>query len=384
MSISRPIPVCEPFFFGNEKAAVLRTLDERRLSGGKFVEKFERVFSSYCSVKYGIATTSGTSALHLALRALGISQGDEVIIPDFTMGAVLFSVLYCGAKPVFVDAEPDTWNIDPREIKKKISRKTRAMIIVHTYGHPADMRPLMQIAREHGLYVVEDAAEAHGAEYNGRKCGSFGEAGCFSFYANKIITTGEGGMVVTSSPELANKCRYYRNLCFPLTGPRRYAHDDLGYNFRMTDIQAALGLAQMEHIDHAVQRRRSHAALYDSLLQDVPGVTLPVQRPCVKNVYWMYGIVIEPGKFGMTRDVLMTSLRRAGIETRPFFQPLHMQKVLRKFGITSRKDGFPVAKRLSECGIYLPSGTGLLRRQIQYISQKIRDLRLRKSYKIIK
>lgn len=209
------VPVCEPYFCGNEEQYVLDAVRSAWVSSsGSYLERFEESFSGYCETCYGIATTSGTTALHLALLALGIKPGDEVIIPDFSMAAVLCSVLYCGAKPVFVDAENDTWNIDPKQIEEKLSEKTKAIIAVHTYGHPVDMHPLCSLASAHGLFVIEDAAEAHGAEYQGKKCGSLGDIACFSFYGNKIITTGEGGMVITSDKQLAENCRYLKICVF--------------------------------------------------------------------------------------------------------------------------------------------------------------------------
>jgi len=293
------IPVCEPLYLGNERKYVLDAVGSRWISSsGDYIKRFEECFSNYCGMKYGIAVTSGTAALHLALKALGIKKGDEVIIPDFTMVAVLFTVLYCGAKPVFIDAEPDTWNIDVKKIEEKITKKTKAIIVVHTYGHPVDMEPVIRFARKYDLYIIEDVAEAHGARYKKRRCGSIGHISCFSFYANKIITTGEGGMVLTSRRELAEKCRYYKNLCFPLGKKRDYIHNDIGFNYRMTNVQGALGLAQLENIDKFIERRRKNAGLYSRLLRDIPGIQLPVEKKYAKNVYWMYGIIIEPEKFG--------------------------------------------------------------------------------------
>jgi perosamine synthetase len=374
MSDKKFIPVCEPLYLGNEEKYTSDAIRSRWISSaGEYIKKFEEQFSSYCEAKHGIATTSGTTALHLALRALGIGEGDEVVIPDFTMISVLFAVLYCRAKPVFVDAEPDTWNIDVRKIEEKITSRTKAIIAVHTYGHPVDVEPLLNLTRKHNLYLVEDAAEAHGAEYKGKKCGSIGHLSCFSFYANKIITTGEGGMVVTSDAELADKCRYYKNLCFPLHGKRDYVHDDLGYNYRMTNVQAALGVAQLENIDKFIERRRDNARSYNELLKDVQGIQTPIEREYAKNVYWMYGIVVHPEKFGGTRNELMQNLKAEGIDTRYFFKPMHNQKVLRKFSIESRED-YPVTEWLSQNGLYLPSGSGLKHEDIGYICDKIKGI----------
>ncbi len=366
------IPVCEPLYLGNEERYALDAIRSQWISSaGGYIEKFEDQFSSYCGVEYGITTTSGTTALHLALKSLGVKGGDEIIIPDFTMIAVLFAVLYCGAKPVFVDVEPDTWNIDVKKIEKKITSKTKVILPVHIYGHPVDMEPIMKLAGKYNLYIIEDAAEAHGAEYVGKKCGSIGHINCFSFYANKIITTGEGGMVVTSDPEFADKCRYYKNLCFSLHGKRDYMHDDLGYNYRMTNVQAALGLAQLENIDKFVERRRNNARVYNKLLRDIPGIQLPVEKEYAKNVYWMYGIVIDPEEFGRTRDELMTNLKEKGVGTRRFFNPMHKQKVLKKLGIKD-EESYPVTEWLSQNGFYLPSASGLEYEETEYICNAIR------------
>lgn len=374
MSNKKFIPVCEPLYLGNEEKYACDAIQSRWISStGEYIKKFEEQFSNYCRVKHGIVTTSGTTALHLALRSLGIRDRDEVVIPDFTMVAVLFAVLYSGAKPVFVDAESDTWNIDIRKIEEKITSRTKAIIAVHTYGHPVDMEPLLDLTRKYNLYLVEDAAEAHGAEYKGEKCGSMGHLSCFSFYANKIITTGEGGMVITSDCEIADKCRYYKNLCFPLHGKRDYIHDDLGYNYRMTNTQAALGVAQLENIDKFIERRRSNAKLYSKLLKDIPGIQTPVEREYAKNVYWMYGIVVHPEKFGKTRDELMQNLKEEGIDTRYFFKPMHNQEVLRKFSIED-EGNYPVTEWLSQNGFYLPSSSGLRHEDIEYVCQKIKGI----------
>jgi len=373
MNKKKFIPVCEPLYLGNEERYTLDAIRSRWISSaGEYIKKFEDQFSSYCGMKYGITTTSGTTALHLALKALGVKEGDEIIVPDFTMIAVLFAVLYCRAKPVFVDVEPDTWNIDVKKIEEKITSKTKIIMPVHIYGHPVNMKPLIELAMKYNLYLVEDVAEAHGAEYMGKKCGSMGHINCFSFYANKIITTGEGGMVVTSDPEFADRCRYYKNLCFSLHSKRDYIHDDLGYNYRMTNVQAALGLAQLENIDEFVERRRNNARVYNKLLKGMPGIQLPVEKEYAKNVYWMYGIVIDPEEFGRTKDELMANLKEKGIDTRCFFKPMHTQKVLGKLGIKD-EESYPVTGWLSQNGLYLPSGSGLEYEEIEYICLKIKQ-----------
>jgi len=368
------IPVCEPYFCGNEKKYLKECIDSGWISSsGKFIERFEKKFAKYCGVRYGITTTSGTTALHLALLAAGIKKGDEVIIPDFTMVSTLFAVLYCQARPVFVDVKEETGNIDISKIEEKITKKTKAIIPVHIYGHPVDIDPILRLAKKYNLCVVEDAAEAHGAEYKGKKCGGLGHLACFSFYANKIITCGEGGMVVTNNKKLASRCRYFKNLCFPLSGKRSYIHKNLGYNYRMTNVQAAIGLAQLEKIKELVRRRRKNAELYNKFLKNVPGLKLPVEKPYAKNVYWMYGIVVDPKKFGRTRNRLAKILKGKGIDSRNFFQPMHKQPVLTKMGIFD-KNNYPTTEKLAKNGLYLPSGSGLTEKEIFYICKTIKRL----------
>jgi perosamine synthetase len=365
------IPVCEPHFIGKEKHYVNEAVSSGWVSSaGKYINGFEEQFSAYCGRKHGITTTNGTTALHLALIALDIKEGDEVIIPNFAMAAVLKSVLYCRAIPKFVDAEPDTWNIDSTKIAEKITDKTKAIIIVHTYGHPVDVDPILELAKSKNIAVIEDAAEAHGAEYRSKKCGSFGALSCFSFFGNKIITTGEGGMVLTDDSQLAERCRYFKNLCFPLQGKRDYIHNDLGFNYRMTNLQAAVGLAQTECLDQLAELRRKNARTYNGRLQGVPGLQLPVEKDYAKNVYWMYGLVIDEKKCGLSRDTLMSLLKENGIDTRNFFRPLHNQKLLKQFGIEDT-GSYPETAWLSEKGFYLPSGSGLKEDDIDYICENL-------------
>jgi perosamine synthetase len=300
------IPVCEPLLTGKELEYASDCLKTNWISSaGKYIPEFEKRFAEYCSCKYGISTTSGTTALHLALAALGIGPGDEVVLPAFTMAACAFSIVYTGAKPVLVDAEPDTWNMDVTQLERKITKKTKAIMPVHIYGHPCDMDPIMDIAKRHNLFVVEDAAEAHGAEYKGTRVGSIGQVSCFSFYANKIITTGEGGMVMTNDAQIADKARRLKDQAF--SPQRRFLHTNVGFNYRMTNVQAAIGLAQMESIDKFVEMRRKNAALYNAGLKDIPGITLPQEKKWAKNVYWMYGIVAGK-ELGIDRDSLMQKL----------------------------------------------------------------------------
>ena len=374
MTANKLIPVCEPLYLGNEIAYVEDAVKSGWISSaGEYLNKFEKAFAEYCGAKHAIATTSGTTALHLALVAHGVGEGDEVIIPNFTMAAVLLSVLYCGATPVFVDATRDTWCIDVEQLKKKITKKTKAIIPVHIYGHPADMNEINLLAKDAGISVIEDAAESHGATYFGKRCGSLSDSACFSFYANKIITTGEGGMVVTSNDEIAEKCRYFKNLCFSLKGPRDYWHNDIGFNYRMTNVQAALGLAQVEHIDEFVRRRRANAAQYLEALSGIEGLTLPVEKPNMTNVYWMFGFVVDKNVFGCSRDELAVKLIEKGIQTRTFFRPLHRQKMLEARGI-SDLGSYPQSELLGEGGMYLPSGSGLTQTEIAFVANCVREI----------
>ena len=352
------IPVCEPSLDGNELTYVTDAVRSGWISsGGDYLKRFEEGFAAYVGVGHGIGTTNGTTALHLALAALGIGPGDEVIVPDFTMISSAFAVCYCGAMPVFVDADPDTWNMDVAQVAERIGPRTKAIMAVHIYGHPTDMDPLLALAKDRGIAVLEDAAEAHGAEYKGRRCGSIGDLAAFSFYANKAITTGEGGMVVTSDEALAEECRSLRNLAFPRTGGRVYRHDRIGFNYRMSNLQGALGLAQLERIDTYVAARRAHAARYRERLAGIAAVQLPVERSWARNSYWMYGIVLRDGA-RIGRDELAGRLAAAGIETRPFFQPMHDQPALLRYG-TEATGSYPVADRLAARGLYLPSGSDL-------------------------
>ena len=365
------IPVCEPLLSGNEIEYVLNCLQSNWISSqGEYIQSFEDMFAEYCGVRYGISTTSGTTALHLALVTAGIGEGDQVIIPTFTMAATAFSVAYTGAQPVLVDAEPETWNIDVNKIEQKITQHTRAIIPVHIYGHPCDMEPIMDIAQKHDLIVIEDAAEAHGAEYKGKKAGGIGHINCFSFYANKIITTGEGGMVVTDDQLLAERAKRLKDLAH--SPDQRFLHTDIAYNYRMTNIQAAIGVAQLENIDCHVEARRSHAALYNKILKDVPGIVLPTEKAYVKNVYWMYGIVIN-NSFGINRDELMKVLFEKGIQTRAFFIPMHKQPALINRGLF-KNEIYPVADKLGDTGLYLPSGSGLKEEDIYYICDTIKKI----------
>jgi len=361
---SRVIPVCEPTLGGNEAKYVLDCIESNWISSaGKYIPRFEETFAQACDAGYAVACANGTVALHLALATLGIGPGDEVILPTFTMIATINAITYTGATPVLVDSEPRTWNMDLNHVADKITSRTRAVMPVHTYGHPVDMDPLLEMAERYGFYIVEDAAEAHGAEYKGRKAGSFGHAGCFSFYANKIITTGEGGMITTNDPELARLARNLRDHAF--SEERHFWHKYLGYNYRMTNMQAAVGLAQTEQMDGFVAARRANAARYTAALEQIPGIVTPPQAGWAKSVFWMYSILVED-EFGMTRDQLRAYLADHGIETRTFFIPMHLQPIYHQ---AYKGQRYPVAEMLCQRGFYLPSASSLTTREIDYVTE---------------
>lgn len=365
------IPVNQPLISQESKRNVNKALDAGWISSsGGFVNKFEEEFSKYIGAKYGVAVSSGTAALHVALLAAGIGQGDEVIVPAFTMAATWLAVLYVGAVPVFVDCEPETFNIDPLLIEEKVTRKTKAIIPVHIYGHSADMDPILKVARKHKLVVIEDAAEAHGGVYKGRKCGSMGDISCFSFYGNKIITTGEGGMVLTNNKKYADSARRYKDLCH--SPNKRFIHDGVGFNYRMTNLQAALGVGELKNINKYLSFKKKMAAAYNDGLRGVKGLRLPVTKDKVKNVYWMYAVLVDETKLGISKDKLREALFKKGIDTRDFFYSPSMQPVLKKY--IKSGELFPVTDRISREGLYLPSGMALTKKQQKQVVGAIKTL----------
>ena len=368
------IPVCEPTLAGRELEYVTKAVSGGWISSsGSYVGEFERAFAKYLDVPYAVTTTSGTTALHLALVAAGIGPGDEVIIPAFTMIASAFAVCYTGAKPVFVDSDASNWNIDPSLVEAKVTSKTKAIMPVHVYGHSCDMDALQKIADAHGLLLIEDAAEALGSRYKGRKCGAIGDLNCFSLFANKLITTGEGGMVVARDDRFIERLRYYKNLCFPLDGSRRYVHDEIGFNYRMPNVLAAIGLAQLERADVYLEQRRSNATRYNALLKGQRGITIPPELPWTESSYWMYSILIG-NDFGISRDEVMLELKAVGIETRSFFVSMHRQPALAKYGCDV-SGSYPVTDELARTGLYLPSTSGLTDAQIERITGALLALR---------
>lgn len=369
------IPVCEPTLSGNEEKYVTDCIKTGWISSsGKYVGEFEQQFAKYCDCSYGVAVCNGTVALHLAITALGIGNSDEVIIPTFTMAASAYAVCYTGAKPVFVDADKDTWNIDVEKIEEKITSKTKAIIPVHIFGNPCNMDKITEIASKYNLYIIEDAAEAHGAEYKSKKVGSFSDIAAFSFFANKNLTTGEGGMVVTNDKKLYDNARYFKNMCFPLDASRVYEHANIGYNYRMSNIHAAIGLAQVEKADIYRDMRIKNHNIYKKYLSDIEGVIFQKDEENGLNVCWMNTILLEPEKYGHTKEELIAHLKENEIDTRLLFTGMHRQKFLKDYGC-DMKGNYPVSDNLTENGFYLPSASSLTEEQIKYICETIKEFK---------
>lgn len=363
------IPVAAPALVGNEKDYVLDCLDSTWISSsGKYIDKFETAFAEFCGVKHAMSCCNGTAALHLALLALGLGADDEVIVPTLTFVATANAVAYCGARPIFVDAEAETWNMDVRRIEQLITPRTKGIIVVHLYGHPTDMDPVLALARKHGLFVVEDAAEAHGAEYKGKRVGVFGDIATFSFYGNKIITTGEGGMVTTNDERLAMRVRQLKGQ--GQDPERRYWFPMLGYNYRMTNIQAAIGLAQVERIDWHTSRRREVAGWYRTHLGDRALITLSPEAPWARNAYWINCALVSED-FPGTRESIMEHLTRKGIETRPFFYPMH---TLPMYTELASDQSFPVAESLARRGFNVPSSAMLTEDDVIYVCNALIEI----------
>ena len=366
------IPVSIPFLGEEEIKFVSEAVLNGEISGtfGKFLPKFEKEFADYCGCQYGVATSSGTTALHLAFAALGIGKGDEVLVATFTNMATFFAVHYQGAIPIPIDIESDTLNINPLLIEEKITKRTKAIIVVHIYGHPVDMDPIIEIAKKHKLFVIEDAAEAHGALYKNKKVGSLSDIACFSFYANKIITTGEGGMVVTNNKELADKARLLGSLAY---GDKdgRFRHKTIGFNYRMSNVLAALGCAQLEKIEKIIDLKREIAAFYNANLLGVAEIQLPIEKSYAKNVYWMYHVILK-GKAENKRKIIMSELKEIGIETRESFIPYNLQS--KEITDDVNENSCPVANYVGYNGLYLPSGPVLKNEQIEHICRSLKNI----------
>jgi len=362
------IPVNEPKLDGREAELLAECIRTGFISSdGPFVPEFERQVAAYVGMQHGIAVCNGTAALEAALFAAHIGPGVEVIMPSFTIVSCAAAAIRLGAIPVLVDCEPETWNMDVSQVRALITKRTKAIMPVHIYGHPVDMDPLLALAREHNLVVIEDAAEVHGAEYKGRKCGGIGHISTFSFYANKIITTGEGGMVLTSDAGMAERARSYRNLCF--RPERRFIHTELGQNFRMTNLQAAVGVAQMERIETLVTAKRQMGRWYLDRLARLDGVKCQVEKPWAKSVYWMYCVELDE-RLNLSAQDAMAALSRKGVGSRPFFIGMHEQPVFHRMGYFLGQK-FPVTERISRQGFYLPSGFTLTEEKIEQVVEAL-------------
>lgn len=359
------IPIMEPWIDHQEIDLVMDCLKTGWISSqGKYIQEFEEAFSGVCGARYGVATSNGTTALQLALLTLGVGPGDEVIVPALSFIASANVVVYTGARPVFADVDEKTWTLNPSLVRPLITDRTKAIMPVHLYGHPADMDPILKIAREHHLWVIEDAAEAHGAEYRGHKVGSIGDMGCFSFYGNKIISTGEGGMLVTDNEAWAEKARLLRD--HGMSKERKYWHPVVGYNFRMTNIQAAIGLGQITKLDRLIEQKRALADYYHDRFKNNPGIVRPVEENWAKSVFWLYSIILKP-ESNKKRDELIAYLSRFDVESRPVFYPIPAMPPYQG------QRAYPVSDWISKGGISLPSGFNLTRSQQDYLIQLIQE-----------
>jgi perosamine synthetase len=366
------ISVSQPVLGESEIRFVNDALNKCAISGffGEYIARFEQEFAQFSDCAYGVSTNSGTTALHLALLSLSIGKNDDVLVSTLTNMATFFAVIYQGANPIPVDIENDTWNLDPELIEARITPRTKAILVVHLFGHPADMDPILQIAERYNLYVIEDCAEAHGATYKGRKVGSMGDIGCFSFYANKIITTGEGGMITTNNIDLSEKARSIK--CLAFGDYNKFMHKDIGYNYRMTNLQAALGCAQMERIDTIIDKKRQNAHLYTQGLSEVELLQLPVEKDYARNVFWMYHVALR-GKVADKRGTVMQKLYEKGIDTRECFVPYNMQDIFIRRGWTNTED-CPKANDVALRGFYLPSGTDLTEEELVYVVNNLKSV----------
>ena len=368
--------VCTPLLNGNEKKYLIDCIDSGWISSdGPYVKEFETNFSKYIGVNHGISVSNGTAALHAAMYALNIQENDEVIMPSFTIISCALSVLRFGAKPVFVDIESDGWNIDANLIENKINKKTKAIMAIHMYGHPCDFDRIKEIALKYNLLIIEDASQVHGALYKQKKCGSLGDISTFSFYANKIISTGEGGMVLTTNILYAERARSYRNLCFK--PEKRFYHEDLGDNLRLTNLQAAIGLAQLERINDFVDRKRINGQAYVKYLGDIEGIKYQIEKPWAKMVYWMYCIQFNEN-LGINAKEIIDDLSKMGVSSRPFFLGMHEQPILRH--LSNFKPGeFSNTEKASRLGLYLPSSINLEENDIINIVNILKKILLKYS-----
>lgn len=363
------IPVNTPLLDGNEKKYLNECIDTGWISSeGKFVNQFEDQFAQRIERKHAIAVSSGTAALDVAIEAMLIGPGDEVILPAFTIISCISQVVRSGATPVLVDSDPLTWNMNLQQVEEKITEHTKVILVVHIFGLPVDIDPLLEIAKKKNIKIIEDAAEMHGQTYKGKPCGSFGDISTFSFYPNKHITTGEGGMIVTNDEKLAEDCRSLRNLCFQ--PKKRFVHERFGWNYRMTNLQAALGLAQLERLDEFVKRKRNMGKKYTQGLRVLNEVQLPLERTdYAENIYWVFGLVLGDS-IGFDAEEAMKILQEKGIGCRPFFCPMNQQPVLREMRFFLN-ESYPVADRLYKQGFYIPSGVALKSEHINHVTRKL-------------
>ena len=374
------IPVNEPLLVGNEKKYLNECIDTGWISSeGPFVQRFEQEMAAAVARRHGIAVCNGTAALELAVAALGLEPGDQIVMPSFTIISCAAAIVRCGCVPLLVDSDPVTCNMDPdllrsrleSEIEVKGNSRIKAIMVVHLYGLPVDLDPVLELAARYGLKLIEDAAQMHGQSYRGRPCGSFGDLSTFSFYPNKHITTGEGGMVLSDDDRLAGRCRSLRNLCFQ--PQQRFVHEELGYNFRITNLQAALGVAQLERLDQFVARKRNMGKRYTELLNQVGGLQLmPEKTGYADNIYWVFGVVLKD-EVPFDAKEAMRRLGEKGIGTRPYFWPMHEQPVFRTMGLFEG-ERYPVAERLARRGFYLPSGMALTDEQMDQVAGEVKNL----------
>ena len=360
--MTQRIPLTEPDIGEEELKNVIAAVKSGWVSSkGPFIGEFENNFSNYIGTKYGIATSNGTNALHLALVALGIGKGDKVLVPSLDFVSVANAVTFVGAKPVFLDSHPEYWCVDPSKIVENIDKKTKALIAVHLYGHPCDMDKILKIATDYDLHIIEDCAEAHGSEYKSKKTGSFSTISCFSFYGNKIITTGEGGMCLTNDEQLSERMKILRD--HGMNPNRKYWHDVIGFNYRMTNLQAALGVAQLRKIDQLINKKRETAKTYKKFIKDLPSITPAPEMPWAKSVFWLYSILVK----AVIRDKIIANFEKKGIESRPFFYPTH---ILPPYKSNLK---LPISEELSTRGLNLPSGPRLSENHIADIMGVLKE-----------
>jgi len=363
------IPVNVPKIFKQDKINVKDCLDKGWISSeGNFVKQFEVNFSKYINKKYGVAVANGTAALEIALKSLNLKKNDEVIIPTFSIISTALCVVKLGLKPILVDCDIENWNMKPIEVISKINAKTKAIIITHIYGFPVDLKKILRVAKSKKIKIIEDSAEMIGQEIKAKKCGSFGDISTFSFYANKHITTGEGGMILTNDVKIYNKCKSLRNLCFGKNNAERFNHDDIGWNYRMSNLQAALGCGQLKNIKWIIKRKREIGTRYYNNLKNNKKIYIqPLRNNYSKNIYWVVGILISK-RLRLSNKNLMAQLLKKKIQSRSFFWPMHKQKIFKKMKLFN-KEKYPVSEYLSKKGLYLPSGLGITNKQIDYVSE---------------